>query len=242
MTPRQAPTSKKKKERKFLPLWTQKKRWTFYAFPIFFVSSNIFKSLTKSWPWGFLYFRGESIILCGQNYAKESFQTFHFSLILKKSSVRGHISYQQLNTTCIYILHPYKQSIEYLSEKASQRWNAEFKLAQVQINQSSYIFAYLIRTPPFFLPLQLALLLEQKVTQRVFFSIWSLYNSKLCCIGINRFWFVGLFESLRVLLGVLQQKLAGGVRPVSQNPYLFMNKICDIPYYIHGLTLKSKPW
>ena len=41
--------------------------------------------------------------------------------------------------------------------------------------------------------------------------------------------------------GLLPEKLGGGVRPASQNPYLFMTKICDIPYPIYELTKNLKP-
>ena len=42
--------------------------------------------------------------------------------------------------------------------------------------------------------------------------------------------------------GVFPETLGGGVRPASQNPYLFMTKICDIPYPIYDLTKNSIPY
>ena len=41
--------------------------------------------------------------------------------------------------------------------------------------------------------------------------------------------------------GVLPEKLGGCVRPASQHPYLFMTKICDIPYPIYDLTKIRNP-
>ena len=44
-------------------------------------------------------------------------------------------------------------------------------------------------------------------------------------------------------VGVLPEKLGGGVRPASQNPItLFMTKIFDIPYPIYDMTQNSKPY
>ena len=42
--------------------------------------------------------------------------------------------------------------------------------------------------------------------------------------------------------GVLPEKLGGGVRPASQNPYPIYAKICDILYPIYDLTKNSKPY
>ena len=40
--------------------------------------------------------------------------------------------------------------------------------------------------------------------------------------------------------GLLPEKLGGGVRPTSQNPYpQFMTKICDFCYPIYDLTKNS---
>ena len=41
---------------------------------------------------------------------------------------------------------------------------------------------------------------------------------------------------------VLPEKLVGGVRRAAWNPYLFQTKICDFPYPISDLTLKSIPY
>ena len=43
--------------------------------------------------------------------------------------------------------------------------------------------------------------------------------------------------------GGIPEKLGGGVRPSSQNPYPIIDqKICDIPYPIYDLTKNSKPY
>ena len=42
--------------------------------------------------------------------------------------------------------------------------------------------------------------------------------------------------------GVLAEKLGRDVRPASQNPYLFMTKICDFPYPIYDLTKNLIPY
>ena len=42
--------------------------------------------------------------------------------------------------------------------------------------------------------------------------------------------------------GVLPEKFGRGVRPASQNPYLFMTKICDFPYPIYDLTKNLMPY
>ena len=47
-------------------------------------------------------------------------------------------------------------------------------------------------------------------------------------------------RSKSIRLGVLQEKLGGGVQPASQNPYPIMTKICDIPYPIYDLTKNPK--
>ena len=41
--------------------------------------------------------------------------------------------------------------------------------------------------------------------------------------------------------GVIGEKLGGGVRPTSKNPYPIVTKLCDFPYPIYDLTKNPTP-